>query len=60
MGCQEDPEMLQLWGLNMGSKTELQQALQTQGDAGSSWVMVVRGGQGDGHLLVLVKSVSQM
>lgn len=52
--------MLQLWGLNRGSKTELHQALQTQRDASAAWVMVVRGGQGDGHLLVMVMSGSGM
>lgn len=37
--------MLQAQGLKRGSIIELQQALQAQGDSGSSWVMVVRGGQ---------------
>lgn len=42
MDCQED---LGMQGLNTGRKAELQQVLQPQGDAGSSWVTVVRGGQ---------------
>lgn len=55
--------MLQFQELNRESKIELQQALVApQGDAGSSWVMVVRGQQQvlDGHLGVLVMSGSGM
>lgn len=52
MGYQEDPGMPQLQGLNSltGRKATLQQALQPQGDAGSSRVMVVRRrAASDGH-----------